>query len=241
MTSDLPLGLRELCVDWLVLTAARLANSAAAQLDYAASGDGDGVVGGGESAGVKIVPGVGNYQEVLLAASSGKSRVKRPAKLAASKKHIRYLRNNFTPVSDDFFFPLLRLLATFIRGDQAAAAASGGRLSGVGGKGGSLTPPSDRFNVISELFVRDDPDLTASAASSSSSSSSFPHSSFKQRSSTTAAATPISAAAVMPGGTADLAGPQLAHLEGVDALLPGKLLTALAAFTSCSVNTLKLR
>jgi len=43
--------------------------------------------------------------------SQSKTRIKRPLKLAASKRQKKYFRNNFGPLAPKFYFPLLKTLA----------------------------------------------------------------------------------------------------------------------------------
>jgi len=57
----------------------------------------------------------------------GKTRIKRPLKLAASKRQVRFFRNNFGPYALQFYFPLLHTLSA-----QNKRSIDGAGAGGVG-------------------------------------------------------------------------------------------------------------
>ncbi|KAJ1425023.1 hypothetical protein B484DRAFT_451309 [Ochromonadaceae sp. CCMP2298] len=120
---DLPIGLKLVVVEWITEAAKSLSNiPEAGILSHSAA----------EAAEVSShLP--------------GKTIIKRPAKLAASKTRTRYFRNTFAPLAHLFFYPLMQLLGSVWRSSAVADLRLASARS------------ADEFNLISELFETDSP------------------------------------------------------------------------------------
>jgi hypothetical protein len=118
---DLPIGLKLVVVEWITEAAKSLSN----------------------------IPEAGILSRRAAEAAEvsshlpGKTIIKRPAKLAASKTRTRYFRNTFAPLAHLFFYPLMQLLGSVWRSSAVADLRLASARS------------ADEFNLISELFETD--------------------------------------------------------------------------------------
>ena len=122
---ELPLGLKLIVLDWLMVAARELSDIPELQLP--------------EPAGEQHTALANKADGLSSAAStaSQKVKIKRPGMLANAKKRTRYFRNDFGPIAHLFIYPLMSILGRVWNNTLTEPL---------------LPRAGDQFNLISEMF-----------------------------------------------------------------------------------------